>query len=71
MIFGDFYNIFVFIEKGKNERKEKRFTRAWSSPQRSQFNCKDSTQVKKKPIRRSPLGCEHFTSGTLIYFKNY
>jgi hypothetical protein len=47
--FGEFYNISVFIEKEKNERKGKRLAWAWSSPQRSRSNCKDSTQVKQSP----------------------
>jgi hypothetical protein len=45
MIFGEFCKTTLFIEKEKNERKEKGLAKAWSSPQRSQLNCKESAQV--------------------------
>jgi hypothetical protein len=66
MIFGEFCKIFIFIsiEKEKNERKRKMIAWARSIPQRSSLG-------SEKESRRGPLGSKHFTSGTLIYFKNY
>jgi hypothetical protein len=61
LAFSDFSIIFfnlaksLFYRKGENERKGKRVVWAWSIPQRSRPNMKDSNQVKK----RSPPGEAH------------
>jgi hypothetical protein len=54
MIFGEFRKVSIFIEKEKKRKKwEKNL--AWSSPQQSRPNCKDSAHVEK----RRPPGEAH------------
>jgi hypothetical protein len=69
--FDEFYNISIFIEKKKNEKKEKGLHRLGSAYNEASPTARIQPRWKKKPIRRGSLGSGHFASGTLIYFKNY
>ena len=71
MIFGEFYEISVFIEKRKTKEKEKGLSRFGPAHKEAGPTARIRSRSKKKPPKRGTLGFEHFTSGTPIYFKNY
>ena len=71
MIFGEFCKISVFVEKDKNEKKEKGLHGLDPVHNEVGPTAMIQPRSKKKPTRRGPLEYRHFASGTLIYFKNY
>jgi len=68
----NFATYLFFIEKEKNERKEKNLHGLGPAHNEAGPTAKIQPRLrKKKPTRRDPLVSRHFASGTPIYLKNY
>jgi hypothetical protein len=60
-----------YRKKRKTKEKEKGLHEFGLAHNEAGPTARFQPRSKKKPNRTGPLGFEHFTSGTPIYFKNY